>query len=221
MRPCGSRACQVPQSTGFSRQEYWSGLRCPPLGDLTNPGMEPTSPVASALQANSLLLSHQESPREGWRQPAMMIWSILYLLDARHWLSPGYCSHKASRWWYSPFIRMRKQVSERQSEFTRVPELLVKFIYLTCGYFLALQREVYISLYTMTSIGPTWTTKHHPVLLPRWSWEPQASTHECWCWQPYTVCAALGHSHLPLFDLHHGPVRRDTNAILESSLEGK
>ena len=34
---------------GFSRQEYWSGLPCPPPGDLPNPGIEPTSPVAPAL----------------------------------------------------------------------------------------------------------------------------------------------------------------------------
>ena len=25
---------------GFSRQEYWSGLPCPPLGDLLDPGIE-------------------------------------------------------------------------------------------------------------------------------------------------------------------------------------
>ena len=30
-------ACQVPLSTGFSRQEYWSGLPFPPLGDLPDP----------------------------------------------------------------------------------------------------------------------------------------------------------------------------------------
>ena len=36
---------------GFSRQEYWSGLPCPPPGDLPNPGMEPRSP---ALQADFL-----------------------------------------------------------------------------------------------------------------------------------------------------------------------
>ena len=27
-------ARQAPLSKGFSRQEYWSGLPCPPLGDL-------------------------------------------------------------------------------------------------------------------------------------------------------------------------------------------
>ena len=28
----------------FSRQEYWSGLPCPPPGDLPNPGIKPRSP---------------------------------------------------------------------------------------------------------------------------------------------------------------------------------
>ena len=36
---------------GFSRQEYWSGLPCPPPGDLPNPVIKPGSP---ALQENSL-----------------------------------------------------------------------------------------------------------------------------------------------------------------------
>ena len=52
-------ASQASLSLGFSRQEYWSGLRCPLAGDLPNPGPEPMS---SALQADSLLLSHQGSP---------------------------------------------------------------------------------------------------------------------------------------------------------------
>ena len=43
---------------GVSRQEYWSGLPCPPPGDLPHPGIEPTSP---ALQADS---SPSESPEE-------------------------------------------------------------------------------------------------------------------------------------------------------------
>ena len=42
---------QAPLSTGFSSQEYWSGLPCLPPGDLLNPGIEPRSP---ALQADSL-----------------------------------------------------------------------------------------------------------------------------------------------------------------------
>ena len=42
-------AHQPPLSTGFSRQEYWSGLPCPSPGDLPNPGMEPASLASSAL----------------------------------------------------------------------------------------------------------------------------------------------------------------------------
>ena len=34
-------AHQAPLSMGFSEQEYWSGLPCPPPGDLLNPGIEP------------------------------------------------------------------------------------------------------------------------------------------------------------------------------------
>ena len=36
-------AHQAPLSTGFFRQEHWSGLPCPPPGDLPDPGIEPVS----------------------------------------------------------------------------------------------------------------------------------------------------------------------------------
>ena len=34
-------AHQAPLSMGLSRQEQWSGLPCPPPGDLPDPGIEP------------------------------------------------------------------------------------------------------------------------------------------------------------------------------------
>ena len=37
-------AVQTPLSTGFSTQEYRSGLPCSPLGDLPKPGIKPRSP---------------------------------------------------------------------------------------------------------------------------------------------------------------------------------
>ena len=43
---------QAPLPTGFSRQEFWSGLPFPSLGDLPKPGIKPGSP---ALQTDSLL----------------------------------------------------------------------------------------------------------------------------------------------------------------------
>ena len=50
----GTVACQAPLSMEFSRQEYWSGLPCPPPGDLPDPGIEPVPPVSPALHADSL-----------------------------------------------------------------------------------------------------------------------------------------------------------------------
>ena len=42
-------AHQAPLSMGSSRQEHWSGLPCPPPGDLPDPGVELASLVSPAL----------------------------------------------------------------------------------------------------------------------------------------------------------------------------
>ena len=42
-------ARQAPLSIVLSRQEYWSGLPFPLLGDLSDPRIEPSSLVSSAL----------------------------------------------------------------------------------------------------------------------------------------------------------------------------
>ena len=47
-------ACQAPLSMRFPRQEYWSGLPCPPPRDIPDPGNKPMSPASPALQVNSL-----------------------------------------------------------------------------------------------------------------------------------------------------------------------
>ena len=49
--PMDCVAHQAPPSTGFSRQEYWSGLLFPSPGDRPDPGIEPGSP---ALRADAL-----------------------------------------------------------------------------------------------------------------------------------------------------------------------
>ena len=62
-------ARQAPLPMGFSRQGYWSGLPCPPPGDLPNPGIEPGFPV---FQVDSLLCElHQGSinPLESMKSP--------------------------------------------------------------------------------------------------------------------------------------------------------
>ena len=63
-------------------QEYWSGLPCPPPGNLPNPGMEPRSPT---LQVDSL-------PFEPPRKPSFLSesWCLEYRLRRRsyHRLRP-------------------------------------------------------------------------------------------------------------------------------------
>ena len=40
---------QALLSMGFSKQEYWSGLPCPPPGNLPDSGIEPMSLMSQAL----------------------------------------------------------------------------------------------------------------------------------------------------------------------------
>ena len=49
-------ARMAPLSKGFSRQEYWSGLPCPPPGDLPDQGSNPCLLCLLHWQASSLPL---------------------------------------------------------------------------------------------------------------------------------------------------------------------
>ena len=49
-------AHQAPLSVGFSRQGYWSGLPCPPPGDLPRPGI---ASLASPAMAGGLFATSQ------------------------------------------------------------------------------------------------------------------------------------------------------------------
>ena len=55
-------ACQAPLSMWFSRQEYGSGLPCPPPGDLPDPEIEPRFP---ALHTDSLPTEPPGKPQVG------------------------------------------------------------------------------------------------------------------------------------------------------------
>ena len=87
-------AHKAPQSIRLSRQEYWSGLSCPPPGDLSNPGIEPRCPT---FQVNSLLSEPPEKPKNAgvgslsllqgtfptqeWNQDLLHCRQILYQLN--------------------------------------------------------------------------------------------------------------------------------------------
>ena len=66
----GAAACQAPPSMGFSRQEDWSGLPCPPPGDLPNPGMEPASLTSPALAGGFFTTSDTSGIPSSCRAPA-------------------------------------------------------------------------------------------------------------------------------------------------------
>ena len=82
-------SCQAPLSMGFSRQEYWSGLPCPPPGDLPDPRIEPVSPSAPALQADSLPVLRQMEKYIFNIYNMQMIYNLTLLLKN----TLGYNSH--------------------------------------------------------------------------------------------------------------------------------
>ena len=55
-------AHQAPLSTGFPRQEYWSGLPFPSLGDLPDPGTERASLASPALAGSFFTTEPPEKP---------------------------------------------------------------------------------------------------------------------------------------------------------------
>jgi len=63
---------------GFSRQEYWSRLPWPPPRDLSNPGIEPSSPTMWESQVQSL---GQEEPleKEMETHSSILAWKIPWM----------------------------------------------------------------------------------------------------------------------------------------------
>ena len=79
-------------SSGFSRQEYLSGLLCLPPGDLPNPGIEPTSLMSPALADGFFTTSAT------WKAPVVPVCglvaqSCLTICDPMDWSLPGSSVH--------------------------------------------------------------------------------------------------------------------------------
>ena len=64
----------APLSMEFSRQEYWSGLPCPLLGDLPNPGIKPTSLMSPALAGGFFTTS---ATWEALTQPYFFVFPVV------------------------------------------------------------------------------------------------------------------------------------------------
>ena len=120
-------AHQAPLSKGFSRQEYWSGLLCPPPGDLPHPGIKPRSP---ALQGDSLLPDPPGKTKNiGVGSLSLLQWSfltqelnrgplhcrwILYQLDYQGSPTRGLptwkSAHPSVRWSPSPLLLRQQEL---------------------------------------------------------------------------------------------------------------
>ena len=74
-----------PVHESFSRQEYWSGLPCPPPGDLPNPGIEPVSLTSPALAGGLFTTSAKIQKKKN-------ILKEKSEKDLEHWSAP-------ERWW--------------------------------------------------------------------------------------------------------------------------
>ena len=63
---------QAPLSTGFSRQEYWSGFPFPPPGDLPDPEIETESSASPALAGGFFTTEPPGKPRQGIISPCLL-----------------------------------------------------------------------------------------------------------------------------------------------------
>ena len=75
-------ALQASLSMGFSRQEYWNGMPCPPPGDLPHPGIKPVSLTSPALAGEFFTSTTWEFPNT----------RIMCIKNGQHGISCPTCS---------------------------------------------------------------------------------------------------------------------------------
>ena len=104
---CHPVYCSPPGSSvhGIPRQEYWSGLPCPPPGDLPISGIEPASPVSPAMASRFFTT---ELPGKPFILSKGKL--TLHLVNkCRHWFVPVL---EGSRLCHSYILRAKNSVSK-------------------------------------------------------------------------------------------------------------
>ena len=108
---------------GFSRQEYWSGLPCPPVGDFPDAGTEPMSPT---LQVDSLLSEPPGKPKNTGTGSLSLLQRIFLTQETNRGLL--HCrwilyqlSYQGSPIWISIF-RFKERTQENSSVGKRSPK---------------------------------------------------------------------------------------------------
>ena len=92
--------CSPPGSSsmGFSRQEHWSGLPCPPLGDLPIPWMETASPLSPALAGGFITTNATWEALHG---------AIVLMLKIENHVGVSSVVLIPSQWEFDPFLFSR------------------------------------------------------------------------------------------------------------------
>ena len=85
-------AHQAPLSMGFSRQEDWSGVPCPPPGDLPKAGIEPP-PLTSPALAGSFFTTSTT-----WEAHGVLTLNAKYLLFYSWAVSPFIPMSQMKKW---------------------------------------------------------------------------------------------------------------------------
>ena len=97
-------AHQVPPSMGFSRQEYWSELPCPPLGDLPDSGIESMFLMSLGLAGGFFTTSTTWEDQFLWEVSSVQFSSVaqlfLTLCDPTNSSTPGLAIHPPTPWVY-------------------------------------------------------------------------------------------------------------------------
>ena len=91
--PMDTTAHQAPLSMGFSRQEYWNELPCPPPGNLPDSEIQPFSRVSPALAGVFFIHSSTREAHEGLycsSMPAHKFENLTYHNIERIWYSPSH-----------------------------------------------------------------------------------------------------------------------------------
>ena len=100
-------AHQAPLSIGFSSQEYYSGLLCPPPGDLPYPGIEPPSLVSPSLAGGLFTTSTTwEGPPPLTHTAEMTLILAVRMFSAINNRKPNLNSHKLQEmYWLMSWLK--------------------------------------------------------------------------------------------------------------------
>ena len=91
-------ACQAPLSMGFSRQECWSGLPCPPPGDLPNTGIKPPSFLSPALAVGFFTTRTAWETHQAYTECQHILYVPTHSIDKNHWIGKIHMSIIVSMW---------------------------------------------------------------------------------------------------------------------------